>query len=263
MSRYRAYFGVSKVDPGGFCKMWPRQDVLSEIDFLQEAINNLPPFQPDVVLTFPKNHENPEPIPPFLNIPRVDDYVISCEAAVAEFLSAMKSDPTVERALKCNVRIYCHENCTGSENSFGGFAYFDKSGPIVCLNSTTLKTYGRCRIGGLLLHELVHVVDLLDFYGCQCAKEAVPLDIGNPPLFPKGGSWGNCKTCMKRERKAYSRQALFYGLQVGSDAFKRFVEAGACRSCKHESDCDKECPDPPDFAITPEVTYFSPPEWLN
>jgi RHS repeat-associated protein len=260
MSRYRAYFGMSKVDPAGFCKMWPRQDVISEIDFLTEAINNLPPFQPE--LSHPKVDDLPGFQDLIPNEPKIPggpsfDSNVTCEDAVARFLSAMAADPIVKRALDCNVRIFCHENCmaNGMDNDFGGFAYSDAEGPIVCLNSSTLKSWGGYNIGGLLLHELVHVVDLVDHHGCKCPDHKVEVP---PTLMDPGTGWGNCNKCKERETKAYSRQALFYGLTPGSPDYEQFVEAGVCTSCKHAPRCRKKCPDYPSFAIVPEVLYYAP-----
>ncbi len=260
MSRYRAYFWLSKVDPAGFCKMWPRQDVTSGINFLTEAIKSRPPFVPEVVLTFPEVHDLSQLVPPILDIPKAPlDQVNSCEDAVAKFMSAMSGDPVVKRAVECNVRMFCNETCmaNGNGNSFGGFAYSDADGPVVCLNSTTLKGWGGYPIGGLLLHELVHVVDLVDLYDCKCPAEKVHVPA---PLVNPGTGWGNCQKCKERETKAYSRQALFYGLVRDSAVYAKFVDADVCVSCKHEPSCRKQCPEFPAFAIVPELFYI--PDWL-
>jgi RHS repeat-associated protein len=176
MSLYRGYFGVRGVDPSGrlLTRKWQDLDDLN-LDFdeywrqWQEQEARRP-----LVITLPPERL-PEFVDPFAELLlHIQKYPLkdTCVDALGRFRSLMRDNPYYSRAIECRVHIFCDKNCTGHKNPFWGFAYtspLDKSRAFVCLNESNLDGLPHAVVFGLILHELVHVVDLIDNHGCPCA----------------------------------------------------------------------------------------------
>ncbi len=152
--------------------------------------------------------------------------------------------PAVKRALACNAHIFC-SNCPKGSQAVAfhlkpdGYCY-------VCLNSAVFKEGALSFMGeGLVIHELVHVVQMLDKGECAC--KAVKYG-GNKPTFPTLLGWGDCKTCREREEPAYRQQAAFLYPAYQPNAkefYDEFWAVGECISCgeicklENRKDCPK------------------------
>ncbi len=257
MSLYRGYFGVRGVDPSG------RMLIRKRLDLDWEAVP--PPITFLVLPPLPAYSD--EGIPPLLPCLPYETQPLSvflypellvpykkpgdtCEEALVEFRRLMLDNPISQRARECNAHIFCDKTCTGKKNAFWGFSYtslFDKSRAFVCLNKSNLDSLPHAVISGLILHELVHIVDLIDHHGCPCAEDFHSHNRRNPEV-PGGVGWGSFDLGIERETAAYSEQAVCYGLVKGTPMYDRFGEAGVCHSCKHEGvrdpnpKCRMPCP---------------------
>ncbi len=221
-----------RTDPSGL------QDVILDVKVLPPGpINTNPPLKPT-------NRILPQTVP---LTPNLDCLSFLGYWRGGGFGPGFSNHPDVEKAISCNVNVFCSPIGCGKQMGKGGAVTFPKNGRgQICMDGRAKMTPTQWL--ALLTHEAIHAAKLIGNGDCGCPTK--PHTGPNPPVPPLSGS-GNpspetCNACKDNERPAYEAQAaiLFPGDQLSQI---RFVESGLCASCKHVcSEYGKGCaPFPP------------------
>ena len=243
-SRWGVYNFVSN-SPLGYLDPWGLQEVSND-DLIDSFFPPPTAYVPEI--------PTPPSKPPYFELPKLPDtlHVITgtCQGVLNRLRERHRSGqaihPALKKALDCNANIFCSRGCRGG---LIGAAYTTgpTGWPHICLDSRQLNGAAANEIESVIIHESIHVKQMIDGDACACKERPWPFRF-NPPI-PQVG-FGDCDLCKEREREAYNASAEHVypsHLPGAQEFYAAYIRWGVCVSCSGIcDDMGPRCPPRPE-----------------
>ena len=159
-----------------------------------------------------------------------------------------RSARKAERARRCNVNIFCSDDCKIRNNPAGIGAIVGESGGYlhICIKNSVATSGPNAELEfyALLLHELTHADDIIDKRPSLC-QNTKPRYSGDPPSFTLGGS--GCGDCIRAEKSAYTASC---GYKHPPGKWREYcINAGIATSCQNCNGIPPKMPQKPNTPV--------------